>query len=68
MDAETRGAIDGLTQEVRSGFARMDRYFELSQAQHQQLARRVDDGFAAVDRRFERLEARMDRMIGSQCD
>ena len=62
MDAETRGAIDGLTQEMRSGFARMDRYFELSQAQHHQLANRVDDGFAAVDRPFERLESRMDSL------
>ena len=62
MDAETRDAIDGLGQglraEMRAGFARMDRYFELGQAQHLQLASEVRDGFAAVDHRFDGVESR----------
>ena len=43
MDAETRAALADLTEIVRTGFARNDRYFELMQAQHLELRDEVGE-------------------------
>jgi chromosome segregation ATPase len=48
MDTETRAALADLTEMVRTGFARNDRYFELMQAQHLELRDEVRGDIAEV--------------------
>jgi chromosome segregation ATPase len=60
MDDETRAAFAETHRAIDQGFARVDRYFELAQAQHLELRvdlGRVEDGLGRVEDRLGRLEA-----------
>jgi len=48
MDDETRTAIATLSETVSTGFARMERYFELQQAQYVAFRAEVRAEFAEV--------------------
>ena len=51
--------LQGLGAEMRAGFARTDRHFEMMQVQHQEFREEVHDQLSAVDDRLDRLETRV---------
>jgi hypothetical protein len=51
--------------ETRAAFGRMDRYFELSQAQHLELRgdnARIDAKVSGIDAKVQHILARLDRL------
>jgi polyhydroxyalkanoate synthesis regulator phasin len=57
MDDETRTAFATMAESIAVGFARMDRYFELQQAQHIEFRTEVN---ARLDALTERVDRRRD--------
>jgi chromosome segregation ATPase len=67
MDHETRAALADLRTTMTAGFTRMDRYFELAQAQHLELRGEVQELRLRVDgltTRLDGLTARLDGLEG----
>jgi uncharacterized protein (UPF0335 family) len=57
MDDETRTAFATMAESMAAGFAGMDRYFELQQAQHIEFRTEVNGRLDALTERVDRLEA-----------
>jgi predicted nucleic acid-binding Zn-ribbon protein len=62
MDTETRAAITALGETMSAGFARMDRYFELNQAQFLELRGEVAELRTEVRELRERMDALTERV------
>jgi hypothetical protein len=62
MDDETRTAIASLAESVATGFARMDHYFELQQAQHVEFRAEVNTRLDVLTERVDRLDRLKERV------
>jgi chromosome segregation ATPase len=62
MDTETRVAIAALTETMNAGFARMDRYFELQQAQFVEWRAELRGEIAGLRERVDTLTERVDTL------
>lgn len=62
MDDETRTAIADLAETVRTGFARMDRYFELQQAHHVAFRAEMRGELSEVRAELAELRSRLDAL------
>ena len=60
MDDETRTALADISATMTAGFTRMDRYFELQQAQFVEFRSEVYARFEGLDRRVDVLTERVD--------